>query len=52
MTYQKWIENWIERKSPLVKESTFAASAARLLSATKIGVAAPMEKPLILDIVE
>lgn len=34
------------------KESTFAASAARLLSATKIGVAAPMEKPLILDIVE
>lgn len=25
MTYQKWIENWIERKSPLVKESTFAA---------------------------
>lgn len=25
MTYKNWIENWIERKSPLVKESTFAA---------------------------
>ena len=25
MTYRNWIENWIERKSPLVKESTFAA---------------------------
>ena len=22
MTYRNWIENWIERKSPLVKEST------------------------------
>ena len=25
MTYKNWIENWVERKSPLVKESTFAA---------------------------
>lgn len=25
MTYRNWIENWIERKSPMVKESTFAA---------------------------
>ena len=24
MTYKKWIENWVEQKSPMVKESTFA----------------------------
>ncbi len=25
MTYRNWIENWVEQKSPMVKESTFAA---------------------------
>lgn len=25
MTYKKWIEKWVEQKSPMVKESTFAA---------------------------